>query len=282
MSELHALLEQLKNEKVGGVAMRDPSLKPPFCRQGNKFYHRKDVIPIIPPHKRYVECFVGTAAIFYNKEKAEENILNDLDTKIVNGLKMIQSASLDWNKYRQDLNTIPKVKAFWDAPQKKTKEDKLIREIIRSCFGFSGKPVVKSKNIYKPSNPFDKLEKHLADWKESLKGVKIENKDYGAILKKYDSPDTFFFLDPPYENTHTDFDYAQDVDFNFERLANLLHDVKGKWLVTINDSPNIRRLFKDFYIKTWNVKSGWGQAVGDDEKRRGELLISNYPQKKYP
>lgn len=284
MSELGSLLNRLQNEKTGGVAMREPSLMPPFCRQGNKYYHRKDIIPIIPPHKRYVELFAGSGAIFYNKEKAEENILNDLDKGVVSRFNMIKKASLDLDKYRQDLNTIPKVKAFWDSPPKKTNEYKIIREIIQTCFGFSSNPVKVSKNIYKPSNPFTKLKRSLDKWKEALKDTKIENKDYGAIIKKYDSLDTFFFLDPPYENTAEDWEYAEDVDFNFERLANMLHTIKGNFLMTINDSPNIRRLFKDFKIKTWNVRSGWSQATTGTHSglRRGELLISNYPQKKYP
>ena len=281
--ELARLLERLKADKMtGGVAMREPSLMPPFCRQGNKYYHRKDIIPIIPPHKRSVELFAGSGAIFYNKEKAEENILNDLDKEVVKRFNIIKKASLDLDTYRQDLNTIPKVKAYWDSKPKNTNSDKILRQIIKTCFGFSSKPVVESKNIYKPSNPFQKIRKSLAKWKEALKDTKIENKDYGAIIKKYDSPDTFFFLDPPYENTDEQFEYAEDLDFNFERLANLLHGIKGQFLMTINDSPNIRRLFKDFTIKTWNVRSGWSQSAGKGHSglRRGELLISNYPQKK--
>jgi DNA adenine methylase len=284
MSELAALLEQLKTEKTGGVAMRKPSLLTPFCRQGNKYYHRKDIIPIIPPHKRYVELFAGSGAIFYNKEKAEQNILNDLDKGVVSRFNMIKKSSLDMDKYRQDLTSVPKVRAYWDEKPKNTNEDRILRAMIKTCFGFSSKPVEFSKNIYKPSNPFDKIKRSLAKWKEALKDTKIENMDYGKVIKKYDGADTFFFLDPPYENTNEDFDYAEDMDFNFERLANLLHTIKGNFLMTINDSPNIRKLFKDFTIKTWNVRSGWSQASkqGFDGLRRGELLISNYPQKKYP
>jgi hypothetical protein len=44
--------------------------------------------------------------------------------------------------------------------------------------------------------------------------------------------------------------------------------------MTINDSPNIRRLFKGFNIKPWMAKTPWQNA-----KDRDELLISNYPKK---
>jgi len=279
MTELARLLEQLKME--GGAEMRTPSLSTPFCRQGNKYYHRKDIIPIIPPHKRYVELFAGSGAIFYNKAKAEENILNDLDKGVVQRFNMIKNASTDFAKYNQSLTSLEKVRAYYDKPAK-TKEDKLLHAIIQTCFGFSGKPVVKSTGIYKPGNPLDKLRRHLDDWKEALKDTKIENKDYEAVIKKYDSADTFFFLDPPYENTDTDFEYAQDLDFDFQRLADVLSRVKGNFLMTINDSPNIRKIFKNFQVKTWNVRAGWaGSRDKDSDNRRAELLISNYPQKKY-
>jgi hypothetical protein len=88
----------------GGVAIREPSLRPPFCRQGNKYLHRKDIIPIIPQHKRYVELFVGSGAIFCSKEKTQETILNDLDKGVTKGFNLIKKTSLDMDKYREDLN----------------------------------------------------------------------------------------------------------------------------------------------------------------------------------
>ena len=288
--QLNLLLDKLVAEgrpqigggMSGGVEMRTPSLMPPFCRQGNKYIHRKKIIPVIPPHKRYVELFAGSGAIFYNKEKAEENILNDLDKGVVRRFRSVKNASTDMSKYKQKLDTIPKVKKFFDKIPRSA-ADKLIHEIIQTCFGFSGKPVVASKGIYKPSNPFLKIGRSLDKWQDALKGVKIENKDYEAIVKKYDGVDTFFFLDPPYENTDKDFEYAQDTDFDFDRLAEVLRGIKGKFLMTINDSPNVRKWFKGFQQKAWDVPTGWGTKgnAGRKHVTRKELLISNYPQKVY-
>ena len=78
-----------------------------------------------------------------------------------------------------------------------------------------------------------------------------------CAIYKYNNAETFFFLDQPYENTNKDFGYAEDADFDFERLATLLRLIKGKFLMTINDSPDIRRLFKGFNIKPWKVKTPW-------------------------
>ena len=203
--ELNRLLDELQAEgrpQIGGVSMREPSLMPPFCRQGNKYIHRKKIIPLIPPHDRYVELFAGSGAIFYNKEKATENILNDLDKGVVKRFNMIKTATPDMD---------------------------------------------------------------------------------GKIIKKYDDAHTFFFLDPPYENTDKDFQYAEDVGFDFERLADELRGIKGKFLMTINDSPTIRRLFKDFTSQAWGVPTGWGTKGNKGRKHviRRELLISNYRQRIY-
>jgi site-specific DNA-adenine methylase len=88
-------------------------------------------------------------------------------------------------------------------------------------------PVTKSKRIYKDYNPFNKLKRCLENWKDALKDTKKTNKDYGEVIHKYNNTDTFFFLDPPYENTNKDFGYAEDTDFDFERLATLLRLIKG-------------------------------------------------------
>ena len=53
-------------------------LKPPFCRQGNKYRLRNIIIPMFPQHTIYVEPFAGSSAIFFNKPKLEKNVLNDL------------------------------------------------------------------------------------------------------------------------------------------------------------------------------------------------------------
>jgi site-specific DNA-adenine methylase len=180
------------------------------------------------------------------------------------------------DKYREDLNSLSKIKAFWDS-KPHTNEDKAIREITRTCYGFCGMPVTKIMRIYKDHYPFNTLKPCFENWKESLHDTKITNKDYGEVIHKYIKIDTFFFLDPPYENTNTDFGYAEDRNFDFERLATLLRLIKVNFLMTINDTPNIRRLFKGFNIRPWNVKAPW-----QNTKDRDELLISNYPQKRYP
>ena len=245
-------------------------MKAPFCRQGNKYPLRNEILHLIPEHKTFVELFTGSGAIFFLKQKAEINILNDLDTNTIRGLKLVKNAPLSKIKPQYPkLDTVERITKFYIANQK-TKDpiEKILIEKIRTCSGFSGKPVTNNK-IYKHSSPTLVLDA-LPFYKEKLKGVELTNEDYETIIREYDSKKTFFFVDPPYENSSEAFGYAENKDFDFDRLKKALTKMKGDFLMTINDSPRIRKLFKPFFMLPVEIPNVWTHDV------RKELIITNY------
>lgn len=251
------------------------NLRPPYGRQGNKYPIREKIIPLIPPHDTYVELFAGSGAIFFNKIKAERNILNDLDKDTTNTFKMVKDAPLDISSYPNP-ETIPEAKRFFVKPvnTKSRIQDRMVHYKVASSYGFGNKPIQRPEMIYNPSS-IPRWLKNLPRWKEQLKGTIITNLDYEKAIDKYDGTHTFFFIDPPYENTSKNFGYAQSKEFDFERLVDVLKGIKGNFLLTINDSPYIRKLFKDFTIKPVDVRSIWGSVEGVDNVRK-ELFITNY------
>jgi DNA adenine methylase len=256
-------------------------LKPPFCRQGNKFPLRNKIIPLFPEHTTYVEPFAGSSAIFFNKPKAEVNVLNDLDKQTIYRYKLLKKAPTDKNLYNDKLNSLEKLKQFYTTHSNKP-EDLLLLEKIKACAGFSGLPADEPKKVYKSISPI-KIVDLLGEYQSKLRGVKITNQDYAKIIAQYDSPTTLFFLDPPYENTYKNTGYAQTTDFDFERLNEVLKTIKGHFLMTINNSPRIRKLFKGFYQKPVNVPTGWGnQTQSVKGAVRKELFITNYPMGRAP
>ena len=84
-------------------------LRPLFPRIGNKFALRNKILPLIPEHTTYVEPFAGSSAIFFWKDKADHNVLNDLDKQVVAGLRLLKTAPTDPAKYPQP-STIEAVK----------------------------------------------------------------------------------------------------------------------------------------------------------------------------
>jgi len=250
------------------------NLRPPYGRQGNKYPIRDKIIPLIPPHDTYVELFAGSGAIFFNKVKAERNILNDLDKATTNTFKMIKEAPLNISSYPNP-DTIVAAKRFFVKPVGSRIQDRMVHYKVASSYGFGNKPIHRPEMIYK-SPSITRWLSNLPEWKEQLEGVTITNLDYEKAIKKYDGIHTFFFIDPPYENTSKDFGYAQDKSsFDFDRLVSVLKTIKGNFLLTINDSPRTRKLFKDFTIKGVGVPSIWGSREGMDKIRK-ELFITNY------
>jgi DNA adenine methylase len=252
------------------------NIPPPFCRQGNKFPMREEIIRLIPRHKRYVEPFLGSGAIFYNKPHllSQENILNDLDKYTYDQHRFLLNAPTDPAKYPRGLNTIPAIKRFYNKTPR-TPADKLIHAKIEACNGFSGSPVRASYGIYRKADP-TKVLKNLAFYQSRLKSnTKLLNQDYAEVVSKYDGPDTFFFFDPPYEKTRSIYGYGEHKDFDFDKLREVLSGIKGKFLMTINDSANMRILFKEFCIKSTKVYARWSRKTKKANDRK-ELLIMNY------
>ena len=84
---------------------------------------------------------------------------------------------------------------------------------------------------------------------ERLNGVVVENIPYERCFKNYDSKDTFHFIDPPYENA-TNGGYQ---GWDQKQLTTFRRDVeklKGKFIVTLNDSAFTRDLFSDCNLKS--------------------------------
>lgn len=105
----------------------------------------------------------------------------------------------------------------------------------------------------------------------------IENKDFEKLIAQYDRRNTIFYLDPPYYKTE---DYYEDVDFkrsDHERLCGVLLKIKGKFLLSYNDCPEIRELYskEGIMIESTTRLSNIAQRY-DAGKHYPELLISNY------
>jgi DNA adenine methylase len=227
----------------------------PFGRMGGKSKIAKQLIEMFPPHKTFVELFVGAGNIFFRKEKAERNVINDLDVEIYNAMKGLQTRS----KYIND--NINRNVSKQDFSILKPKTDAIsVIERLKNSFFNSG------KSYDEGENKTDYLQ-----FGEKLKGVTILNQSFEKVIKRYDAPDTFFFLDPPYENPkQTDYDdYVEP-----QQVYDALQGIKGKFMITYNDSANIRRIFSKYNIKT--IKTFYSQTALLPNREKTELVITNY------
>lgn len=107
---------------------------------------------------------------------------------------------------------------------------------------------------------------------ERLRGVIIECLPYEQLMAKYDREFTLFYLDPPYWASERA--YGKDVfgRDDFANLAKILGKIKGKFILSLNDVPEVRKLFKAFHIREVNTSYSLSQK---SVKPTRELLISN-------
>lgn len=248
-----------------------PDLRSPLCRIGRKKPIQDRVVNASPKDfKIYVEPFVGTGDIFFALKldpKVVKSYINDKDPMISDAFKLMKS-NLSTDKISEFKNkSLEEVRTF--VKKNNTGIDKLAEIIYRLCGTFGSKGG--DNKIYDNPNIEPKLRK-LPEYAEYLSNTTITNSDYTALFK-HDSPNAFFYLDPPYEDSKGLYKNSV-IDYN--DMANRLKKLKGKFLLSINDSKEIRDIFKDFKIQGLSVKGG-GTAVSDvGAGTRKELFIKNY------
>jgi len=115
---------------------------------------------------------------------------------------------------------------------------------------------------------YKKIYNDIKTYDFEIKADIIEHLDFEEFIEKYDSTLTLFYLDPPYYDKEHHYGLERkDIEFHY-RLLYKLKNIKGKFLLSYQDNPFIRKLYKDFTIIS---------NESDSHKiRNKEILIKNY------
>lgn len=117
------------------------------------------------------------------------------------------------------------------------------------------------------------MEEGLSQVWARLSGVTIENLPWEEYVERYDDEGSFFYLDPPYSGFEKDYGKGIFSPNDFARMADTLASIKGDFILSINDTPEIRHLFERFNIE--EVQTTYTAKRGKNRKTQ-ELLIMNY------
>ncbi|KAF1061565.1 hypothetical protein LvStA_00173 [Burkholderia gladioli] len=141
----------------------------------------------------------------------------------------------------------------------------------KSCFG--GKlegQTFGTKTLSPPGLNLLRLEEDLSAAHLRLASAFIERLDWAECIDRYDRPHTLFYLDPPYLDTTG---YGVPFPFKqYEKMAERLRTLKGRAIVSLNDHPEIRRVFDGFHIETVPIQ----YTVGLEAASRHEVIISSW------
>ena len=276
------------------------------------FGGKKFLVPylakLVPPHRIYVEVFGGMAAFLLNKPKSPIEVYNDIDGDLVRLFKVVRDK---WEcVYERYKWLVPSRELFLEWQRKWVKgwrpEDDcefaaVMIYLHRMSYGgliikgfaggtstaaravvpgYVGAVAVSKGRLMLDSH--EKVYRWLKRLHTRLSRVMIERLDYRECIKKYDSPDTFFYLDPPYLNSKikygAEYPHGSWTEEDYEELARVLKRVKGKWLLNHAEDPFIEQLFREFYmVKVRVVKSTRVTRHGERRERYTEVLIANYP-----
>jgi DNA adenine methylase len=127
-----------------------------------------------------------------------------------------------------------------------------------------------------PPNALKSLEDKIRMTRERLINTIIEHRDFEQVIKSYDRTGTVFYCDPPYYGL-TGYSSQGSMPFTKEdhiRLRDCLSNIQGKFLLSINDYPEIRELYAGFNFDEVDVK--YSVCRTDNSTCSRELLISNY------
>ena len=250
-------------------------MKPPIPRMGGKSRLRKKIIERIPEHTCYVEPFFGAGWVFFGKEPSKVEVINDIDKELINMFRMIKyhapeiERMLEYEFSGRDMFEEYKhcTVEYLTEIQRSVRFLYLISQSFASKGGTYGYGTT--------SRPAPQIYYNgvLTEVKDRLRNTYVENLNFSDIITRYDREHAFFFCDPPYFETAG---YGSEFGEQEQLLLrDTLAAIKGKFLVTINDHPQVREWYKDFNIEETKVS----YSIAKEQKARkeyGELIITNY------
>ena len=248
---------------------------------GGKRLLRKTIAPLIPKDiGSYIEPFGGGAWILFYKEKwADLEVYNDLDGRLVNLFRMVKYHP---NALKEELKyLLGSREMFFQFMNGSfiTEIQKAVQFyfLITRSFGGKGKTfgTVKKSDGGACKSQKNVLEK-IDAIHERLDKVMIENLDFEKLINQYDHENAFFYCDPPYSQG-CGYDVTSTKDFDHVRLREVLGNIKGKFLLSYDDSPKIRELYKGFDFIAFERLNGINNRSNiRRNKMFKELLIANY------
>ncbi len=248
----------------------------PLSYIGGKRTLAKRVIEMFPKHTTYVEAFAGGAQVFFHKAPSKVEVLNDLDGEIVNFFRVCQAHSEELLRYFRFCLVSRKWFELLRATDPATLTDvqRAARYfyLLKSSFAsLVVRPNYHWHVVQPPGFNLERLPQLLENAHKRLERVQIECLPYEKVLRHYDRPETLFYLDPPYFGRKLYRYNFEDADF--AKLAERLEGLRGKFVLSLNDVPEVRRLFRRFHIHEVELPYTAQKRAG---RRYREVLITNF------
>ena len=253
-------------------------LKSPLAWLGGKSRLADRIIERMPDHQTYCEVFAGAAWVLFKKPESKVEIINDINADLTNLYRCVKHhlgelvAQFRWMLVSRD-----EFDRFLKTPADTlTDIQRAARFFYLAKSSFGARIVRPTCGISATGAPrlnLLRIEEDLSEAHLRLARVFIENKPYDQVIQRFDKPGTLFYVDPPYWDCESDYGEGLFSREDFGRLAGLLDGLKGRFILSLNDTPGVRETFANFHIEA--VKTRYSIS-GAKKQEAAEVLISNF------
>lgn len=246
-------------------------IKQPLLRYpGGKWRLAPWIISFFPEHHTYVEPFCGAASVFLRKEPSYFEVLNDLDGDIINFFKVLRDSPEElirqidltpWSREEVHLSVEPV-----DDPVERAR-----RFYVKCWQGYGGlsstgwrfQRAKHHHDKYSLVRQWARIPDQLYEMAMRIKQAQVEHDDALKVIQRFDTPDTLFYVDPPYVGIDKLYNHGVD----HPALLDVLKGVQGKVILSNYDNPLYNELGWHKEVK---------QAKTNGNSLRQEVLWMNY------
>jgi DNA adenine methylase len=261
------------------LAPIDPIRPPAPWIGGKKVLARRLVARInAVPHTIYAEPFVGMGGVFFRRDQRPKcEVINDWSEDVATFFRVVQRhyiAFMDMLRWQITSRAgFERLRA--QDPATLTDLERAARFLYLQKLAFGGKVATRTFGMSTTGGArFDvaKVGPLIEAAHERLSGVVIERLPWADFLTRYDRPGTLFYLDPPYYGCEGDYGKTLFDRDQFTAMATHLRTLKGRFILSLNDHPDVRRIFDGFTIEPIPVRYTIGGTA--QSKIAAEVIIS--------
>lgn len=225
--------------------------KPPFSYYGGKQRLAARICSLLPPHTVYVEPFCGSAAVYFKKglpvignSNYYREMLNDTNQQIVNFFRVMQSPEeraalidrLEWTIYSQDEYKLAK-----SSGDPLDMVDLAWRWFCNVNWSFSTKAGAgfgtSTSGRESATTHYNSVQR-LKEYRDCFKCTTVMNEPALKVIERFDSPQTCFYVDPPYPDTNQGH-YGGFTQADFEQLIDRLKQCHGAVVLSCYNNPAV-------------------------------------------
>lgn len=258
-------------------------MKPPLTYYGGKQKLSKQIVSMIPDHQIYCEPFFGGGAVFFEKHKAEVEVINDSNGELINFYRVLKTkyhqlakeikATLHSREEHENAEIVMKYPKLFSEIKRAWAIWVLANQSFASMLGGTWRCDLQKNSTATRIN--NKRINFTKEYAKRLELTQIENCDAIRVIKLWDSKDAFFYCDPPYFNSDMGH-YKGYTEQDFELLLQMLAGIKGKFILSSYPSELLDKYTKKY---RWNSIKMEGISVSvsvGKRKVKTEVLTGNF------